>query len=327
MSDNQAQADIQDPTPVTDPLDAVESTFSGTTKNTIDAYEALVRESLDAPDEDPIQGETPDEVTDELEELEQFSDENDDTPVEDDEDVPEVKAKDRFRFKDETDQKIAAVAKAMGVSLIEAVKIVEGQKSPATQQADPLPTEESESSASVREAIKELKGKKKEELSLLNFENATDIDDQIDELREKLDELKITEARENSRKEQAATDSFYAQYAASEDKTIGLYPDAAVKNSPMAKEMARIQAEMLELGDPLYYAADKPFILAKEAALNLGIPMRKPWTAPVKKSVQHRPIQPASGNARTTTNSAQRTSEVIAGIKTSDDYERLVASM
>jgi hypothetical protein len=85
---------------------------------------------------------------------------------------------------------------------------------------------------------------------------------------------------------------------------------------------------MLELGDPLYHSTDKPFILAREAAKNLGIPMKKPGSAPAKKSVQHRPIQPASGNARTTTtDSAQRASEAIDGIKSLRDWRETVASL
>ena len=133
----------------------------------------------------------------------------------------------------------------------------------------------------------------------------------------------MTEAREQSRQEQAEATKFYADYAKSEEKTVGLYPDAAVKNSPMAKEMARLEAEMLELGDPLYHSTDKPFILAKEAAKNLGIPMKKPGTAPVKKTVQHRPIQPAGGNARTTSTDAnQALEQEIEQLDSLEAYER-----
>jgi hypothetical protein len=93
----------------------------------------------------------------------------------------------------------------------------------------------------------------------------------------------------------------------------------------MAKEMAKLDAEMRELGDPLYHSTDKPFILAKEAARNLGIPMRKPGTAPAKKTVQHRPVQPASGNASTTSaDPNQRFEQEIASISSLDDYEALV---
>jgi hypothetical protein len=95
----------------------------------------------------------------------------------------------------------------------------------------------------------------------------------------------------------------------------------------MAKEILRLDAEMRSAGDPIYSHPDKAEVLIKQAAYNLKIPMNKP-SSTAKKTVQHRPIQPASGDARTaTTDPAKRAADVIAGIRTSDDFERLVASM
>lgn len=328
MSEHQAQADTPDPTPVADPLDAANSTNSGT--NDFEAYEAEKEALLNSLSDSDESGDEPDDDASwEQDAEEQISDEEAEESEEQEEE-PEAKAKDRFRFKDPIDQQIAAVAKAMGVNLIEAAKIVEGRNSsnsadPTKHQDASQEREASESVATVTATIKELQAQKREKLASLEFETAAELDEQIDALRDQRDELKVTEAREQSRQEQAETEKFYADYAASEDKTIGLYPDAAVKNSPMAKEMARLEAEMLELGDPLYHSTDKPFILAKEAALKLGIPMRKPGATPVKKSVQHRPIQPAGGNARTTSADAnQRFVQEIESLDTLDAYERAV---
>jgi hypothetical protein len=85
---------------------------------------------------------------------------------------------------------------------------------------------------------------------------------------------------------------------------------------------------MRAAGDPIFSHPDKAEVLIKQAAYNLKIPMNKPGSVPAKKTVQHRPIQPANGNARTiTTDPAKRAADAIAGIRTSDEFERLVASM
>jgi len=334
MSEHQAEADTPDETPVADPLDAANSTDSGTT-NAYDDHRKEVEAALRAMESDE-QGEQPanqeaEEAQEDADHSEESEDEqqisSEDAEESEEDAEPEAKAKDRFRFKDALDQKVAAVAKAMGVSLIDAAKIVEGQNPTKHQESEPE-REASESVATVTATIKDLQSQKKEKLSSLEFEAAAELDEQIDALRDQRDELKVTEAREQSRQEQAETEKFYADYAKSEEKTVGFYPDAAVKDSAMAKEMAKLDAEMRELGDPLYHSTDKPFILAKEAAKNLGIPMRKPGTTPAKKTVQHRPIQPAGGNARTTAaDPARRATDAIDGITSMRDYRDMVAAL
>jgi len=317
--EHQAQADAQDPISVPDPLDVGNSTNSGT-KDALNAYAESVDSVLSQLENEDTQGEqsAPDDF---LEEQDQAEDGEEDEA----EDEPEVKTSKRVRLSDPIDQQVAGVAKAMGISLIEAAKIVEARTSTKHQDSSQENQIPSESVESVKAEIRELMAQKKEMLASLDFETAADLDEQIESLREKRDELKVTEAREQSRQEQSDATKFYADYAKSEQKTVGFYPDAAVENSPMAKEMVRLEAEMLELGDPLYHSTDKPFILAKEAAKNLGIPMKKPGTAPVKKTVQHRPIQPAGGNARTIpTDSAKKALEMIGSAKTMKEYEAVL---
>jgi len=333
MADIQAQADTPDETPVVDPLDATKSQ-SGT--NELAAYQAEKEAMLNSLDNDDEQGHESAEVEEEEEEQnaddtvsdeeaeEQSEEVSDEEEADEEEPEPEAKTKDRFRFKNADDQAVAAIAKAKGISLVEAARLYAGEPTTTKHQEAVQESQEArESVADVTAQIKDLQAQKKAKFSELNFDEAAELDEQIDALRDKRDELKVTEAREQSRQEQAEATKFYADYEKSEIKTVGLYPDAAVKTSPLAKEMARLEAEMLELGDPLYHSTDKPFILAKEAAKNLGIPMKKPGTAPVKKTVQHRPIQPAGGNARTTSADVnQALEQEIDQLDSLEAYER-----
>lgn len=340
MPDTQAKADAPDPTPVVDPLDATNSTNRGT--NSITAYEAELAAALSAEATEDTQGDqlADDEASsyaqysDETaadkeaaeEAIEEFSDEDDDTATENE---PEAKATERFRFKDPSDQAVAAIAKAKGVSLVEAARLFAGEAIPTKRQQDGQVSVATETFASVSDTIKELQAQKREKLAGLEFEVAADLDAQIDDLRDKRDELRVSEVREQSLSDQKAEQRFYADYAENEDLTVRYYPDSSKSDSPLAKEMARLEAEMLEIGDPLYHSTGKPFALAKEAAKNLGIPMTNPNKPTIaKKSASNRPMQPASGNARTTaTAPAVRQGEAIDKIGSIQDYEKFVASL
>lgn len=331
-NEDQAQADLQTETTVIDPLDAVKSQ-SGT--NELAAYQAEKEAMLNSFESDDEQGHESAEVEDEDEEQaddtvsdEEAEEQAEETPDEEEseeaeEEEPEAKTSKRIRLSRPEDIAIAAIAKAKDISFAEATDIFRGQTTTKHQEAAQEDAVATETVATVSTAIKDLQAQKREKLSALDFESAAELDEQIDALRDKRDELKTTEARQQSLAEQKEAEKFYADYEKSEIKTVGLYPDAAVKTSPLAKEMARLEAEMLELGDPLYHSTDKPFILAKEAAKNLGIPMKKPGTAPVKKTVQHRPIQPAGGNARTTSTDAnQALEQEIDQLDSLEAYER-----
>lgn len=337
MSDeNQAQADAADATQtVVDPLDATDSTNSGT--NPIAAYEAELAAVLNGEAEPDLQGDEPvdgqdagetendgETATEEVAE-EAVEESPDDDGAADPDDEPEAKARDRFRFKDPTDQAVAAIAKAKGISLIDAARIFEGQNPTKHQEEAAQETQAAETVASVTATIEDLRTQKREANSALDFDTAAELDAQIDALRDKRDELRISEVKEQSKTEQEAERKFYADYAESEAQAVKFYPDAAKADTPLAKEMARLEAEMLELGDPLYYSEKKPFALAKEAAKNLGIPMTNPNRPAPKKAVTNRPMQPASGNARTTaTAPAARLDDAIDGIGSINDYEKFV---
>lgn len=66
-------------------------------------------------------------------------------------------------------------------------------------------------------------------------------------------------------------DKFYADYAESEQRTVALYPDAAVKGSSLSKKMGELEQVMKAEENPLYHSAEKPLILAVQAAKELGV--------------------------------------------------------
>lgn len=333
MSDNQVQTDAEDETTAVDPLGAADSTQSGT--NALDDWHASIA-SLNLDDSpEPEQGEQPaEEVSDdepEQEEIEEVSEEQEPEPEQiSEEQEPEDEqhgSRDsmRPRLKDPLDIAVAQLAKAKGISLIEAAKVIDSaQATPA--RADAEDTEQTaETVDSVQARIEELEDMEAQASTALEFETANEHRKEANKLRSKLIDLKIAEVQEKSQAEANAERKFLSDYVASESKALKFYPDAAKADSPLRKEIDRLEAEMLELGDPLYHSEDKPWILARDAAKNLGIRMTKEGTEP-KKTVQHRPMQPAGGNARTTTTDpAKKASEAIDGIGSMRDFQDLVA--
>jgi hypothetical protein len=342
MSDeNQAQADAADATnqTVVDPLDAA---ISQDGANTDDFYRE-VQDALSQPTStEPLQGGEPatafeQPVEDESEpeqeeESEQISEEEEEQASDEDgEDAEDANSgPKRIRVTTPEDRAIAAISKARKCSLAEATDIYRGAN-PQKPEEDKTETqaEATETVASVRDQIKDLEAKAKDAAVALNFDESEELRAQANELRDKLMDLKLSERDAEKQAEAKQEQEFYAKYQASEERTLQLYPDAGKADSPLAKEMARLDAQMRELEDPLYFSENKPLILAKQAAVKLGIPMTKPGEAkPAPKTVQRRPMQPASGNARTTTtDAAKRNSEAIDGVESLADWEQMVAGI
>lgn len=334
MSDeNQAQADAPDATnqSVVDPLDATISQDG--TKIALNNYQAELDKALNAELEpDDAQGDEPAEEIEQVEEQpeeeeqEQISEEEEPEATAEEE---ETRLQERFRFKSDEDKAVAALAKAKGISLVEAAQQYAALNAPKEQTQEQSTAEVTESVASVTAKIKELEAQAKASATALNFDEAEDFRAQANDLRDRLIDLKLSEREAVKQAEARKEQEFYAKFEASEKKALQFYPDAGKADSPLAREMAALDAQMRDLGDPLYYSEEKPFILAKQAAVKLGIPMTKPGEKPAAKpSVQRRPMQPASGNARTTTTDAAKSvSEAIDGVKTVDEYEKLVAQL
>lgn len=336
-NDDQAQADTADQLPVADPLeDAANSTTSGTSE--LEAYEAEVAAALN---EDTTHGDEPAEVATDAG-VQQTYEESNDEVSEDEAEAAGEKSQERFRFKGDEDKAIAALAKATGKSLREAAKAYEAmtegtqtQQQAETQAAESQETRET--AASVQARIEELENLENEASDALELETAKEYRIEANKLRYKLIDLKIAEVQERSTAEAEETSRFYDDYEKNKATAIGFYPDAEgafdpksdKANTAQAKRMIELDAQMRELGDPVFHSSKKALVLAQQAAYELGIPMKKPGSAPEKQKVVHnRPIQTASGNARTTaTDPAKRATETIDGIRSMRDYDDVVNSL
>ena len=64
---------------------------------------------------------------------------------------------------------------------------------------------------------------------------------------------------------------FYADYARSEQQAVAAFPDVANAATPLARKVAEMDKALAADEDPLYNSADKPLILTRRAAKELGI--------------------------------------------------------
>lgn len=341
-NDDQVKTDATETT-AADSNGFAESTQSGT-NDVFESFNQEVQAALaGVPDTDDQPQPQPDPVQPVEEEEEETPAAEEETEPEETEpedpgeepEQPEGKSSKRVRFSDPADIAVAALAKAKGITLVEASRIYEGSNPTAAQPSaqesqsnDSSADSDAETVQSVEARIAQLEEEAASAVSSLEFEVAEERRKEANGLRNKLMDLKIAEVLSKKDAEKKSEAQFMADYAKSEDKAISFYPDAANPNSKLHQKMMEKEEEMLRLNDPLYFSSDKPFILARSAAAELGIPMRDPSKAPVKASSKTRPtIQPAGGDARTTTtNPTKRAAEVIDGLASSDDFEALVAS-
>lgn len=326
MSDNiQAQAEQERP-PVADPLEDMAGIPNGAEE--LRAYEAEIEAAMmSQPEPEPEQSAQEEPAQEVAEESDEATQSEGEEPVPAEE--PEPKTPDRFRFKSKEDQAVAMLARAKEISLVEAARIYAGETA-AKQPEEPAREESGEPAETVKslsERIKTLSAEKAAALNELENERAAEIDILIDELRDKREELRFAEASAKVENERKQAEAFERAYVASEEKTVAFYPDAAAPNSALTKKMTELDQQMRDLGDPIYHSPDKPFILAKAAAKELGIPMTKPGAAkpaPAPKA----PMQPAPGN-RGTTQAAVSAAKLdqIDGLGTIEDYEKFVGAL
>lgn len=64
---------------------------------------------------------------------------------------------------------------------------------------------------------------------------------------------------------------FYADYARSEQQAVAAFPDVGNAATPLARKVAEMDKALAAEEDPLYNSADKPLILTRRAAKELGI--------------------------------------------------------
>lgn len=332
---DQAQADPTDETTVMDPLDAMDTQEFGTSE--LSAYEAEVASlSLaDLPGDEPEDdaNEDEDDSTEDDESTEDSGEEaNEESSEEDATEEGEPATSNRFRIRAKDDIEAEALAlrkRHPDLSLKECIAKAELILGVEVESGETTTSEKAsvqgDTVDSVTEQIKELQRKRREAITEMEFETQAELTEQIEELLDKRADLKISEARAKAEAEVNEQASFDKQYKESMRKAVSHYPDATNPDSAMTKRIIQLDAEMLEMGDPLYHSPDKPFLLAKAAARDLGIIMTKPGAvkAPAKAPrSQKSPIQPVSGSRGTIpTDSNQQFEAELDGIDTLEAYE------
>jgi len=341
MSDTtQAQADLpDDQVTVSDPLDAENSTNGGMSDLAKFEEEMAIMDMTPAPQE---QGETPEngeegESTEgqPSEENEQESPEEESDEPEESEDEPAANTSNRFRIRAKDDVEAEALAlrkRHPDWSLekcIASAKDILGVKPESGEQHQDSP-QQADTGESIEAQLKELRQKHKEATTALEFESAADIFEQIEALRDKQVVVRISEMQEKSRAEQRQAEEYDRKWDESERQAVTFYPAAKDPNSALSKKIAELDQRMKDLGDDLFFDPEKPFILAKEAARILKVPMADPKAAKAAKSVSSpkSPIEPASGNARTTPVSpTKRLNEELDALDSLDAFEAHVGAM
>lgn len=332
MADNdQAQADLSDSTPGDDLATQGASHDPETTGATdLADYQRMVDDLGD--DE---QGDEPAESEESpVEEDDAGNGEEEESPEEAVEEEPEPKSSNRFRFNSPEDQAVAAIAKAKGVSLVEAARIFAAESAPASREAEAEAEEAApvRTLADVEAEYAATRAERKAAMAGLEIEKAGDLDDKLEDLRDEREALRLAEATAGATRESAEEARFFTEYDQAEAKAVAHYPDTTNAESALTKRMVELDQTMKRLGDPLFHSPNKPFLLAQKAAIELGIPMADPKaarTAPASTATKRRPVPPASGNARTTepVGTATKLEKAIGQAATMDDYENLVAGL
>ena len=218
---------------------------------------------------------------------------------------------------------------------LDAAKTKLGVK-PATPAADPAAPANPDlpqTVAAVDSATEQLEAQRAEAMKSLKFEEVADIDAKI----RKLDRHRVNLEREGERQEKQAQTDYDTAFAASEAAAADLYPDAGKADSAFAKLMVEIERSLLDSKDDRYYAANKPEIVAKLAAAELGIAPRRPGAkapapapkpaAPAAPKTAPKGILPTGGSKTAPAPTATPVATRISSIKTLADLNAVKAEL
>lgn len=327
MSDEQQEQSAGNTTE----LDESQGSYQGEIPESASDYAKEVNALLnDEYDESPVtesEAESESEVEETTEEVEEVeTQEQEEVEESEEEPAPTDKAA-RYRIKAKNDVERTALAlhKANPTWTLEQSIDAAKKLHPETTPAQTTTEEATESLDDVEKQIADLKEKRKAAIKEFDADAQIELEEQIDALRDKKQELAVKQ------RESAATEEqrFYAEAEKAQAEAIARYPDAAKADSALAKEMARIDAELIATDNPLIYDPKKVFRVAQMAANNLAIaPRSLTAPAPTVKRVSTRPaMQPASGQTRSTSASAP----VMDAISNEDmslaEYEALTESL
>jgi len=177
--------------------------------------------------------------------------------------------------------------------------------------------------------IKQLRADRKKAYSDLKFEDASDLDEKIEDLISHRGEIK--RQADTRQAEQAA--EYDRTFDTSAAKAADLYPNSADPNSEFGKRMIEIERHLKANDDPLYHSPQKPLKIAQMVAAELNIaPRRKGAPAPAKAAAPAPTAAPAkknvlpAGGSKTTVSVVPQKPAIdqrVEGIKSLHDLRNL----
>lgn len=264
------------------------------------------------------------EQSDESEQFEEFEEEQSEAEEADEQEEKQTSEAARYRIKakNEVERTALALHKANPSWTLEQ-SLEAAKKLHPDAQAETETQEQSESLQSVEEQIANLKERRKVAIKEFDADAQIEIEEQIDALREKKSELALQERSKMQSEEQR----FYAEASKFEEEAVKLYPDAANPQSALAKEMARIDKDLIAHDDPLIYSTKKALKVAQMAAANLAIAprstMQKQTT--VKRASQRPALPTTSGQTRSTATPVTQT--MLDQDMSLSEYEAFVSNL
>jgi hypothetical protein len=340
---DQAEADLDSDATTTatktvvDPLDSVENTRSDEVSE-LEKYEEerlAMLADLESAENNEEPEESADEVNDEDEQEsadldpDEDSEQEEEQESESEEEGKPAKASNRFRFSAAEDQAVAAIAKAKGISLVEASRIYAGD-APAAQTSDVAKDQVSQEAKpkttydEIQARIEQLEEEELESIRLVDVDRQVEIKQ---ELRKLAKEAEATKASEAKAKQDAQAESNRI-WEATAAKATKAYPGLTDPNSAIYKRVQELDAAAQANGDPVFDSPTKLWDYARQAARETGTLMAQTQSPKASTPTGKRPVtsmKPVSGNARTTSADApQGLAAKIEGLESLDDYERLV---
>ena len=183
---------------------------------------------------------------------------------------------------------------------------------------------ESVSLDTIDAQIADLKEKRKAAIKEFDADLQIEIEDQLDALKDQKNYLALKQQEKAITEEQ----QFYAEADKFAKEAVALYPDSANPNSALAKEMARIDRDLIATDNPLIYDPKKAFRVAQMAANNLSIaPRSQNQPVTVKKTTTRPAFQPSSGTTRSSTAAAPILDALAKDDMSLSEYEAMVSRM
>lgn len=233
-------------------------------------------------------------------------------------DKPPANEQERFRFKSEEDRAVASIAKAKGISLIEAAKLYAGE--PATPKVE-LKAEPVAQSQVVEQTIIALEAEaEKIEKDIAALAEADALDPGIQKLQtahnrtvaklEAKRELATSLAQQETAAKERTADTIKSQWKALEAKNKTDYPDLAKADSTQSLVYQGLIKAWSDPANPNHsklFEVNAPKLLADESARVTKITPVKPAALPPKPAAKKEIARPAPGSRTTSPPAPEQT--------------------